>query len=49
MTEQKTRDLAASDSTPDYSCVLPVYFNEGSLTSTFNELKERVIEDKAVK
>jgi glycosyltransferase involved in cell wall biosynthesis len=44
MTEQETSDLTASDNTPDYSCVLPVYFNEGSLTSTFNELKERVID-----
>jgi polyisoprenyl-phosphate glycosyltransferase len=44
MTEQVTSGETISATTPDYSCVIPVYFNEGALTKTFNELKERVID-----
>jgi glycosyltransferase involved in cell wall biosynthesis len=44
MTEQALIDTAASGNSPDYSCVIPVYFNEGALTKTFNELKARVID-----
>jgi glycosyltransferase involved in cell wall biosynthesis len=44
MTEQAPSDPVVSGNTPDYSCVLPVYFNEGALTDNFNELKERVID-----
>lgn len=44
MTEQTPSDLVVSGNTPDYSCVIPVYFNEGALTSAFNDLKERVID-----
>jgi dolichol-phosphate mannosyltransferase len=44
MTEQTPKESRASKKAPDYSCVLPVYFNEGALTNTFNQLKERVID-----
>lgn len=44
MTEQTPQKSKASEKTPDYSCVLPVYFNEGALTNTLNQLKERVID-----
>jgi len=44
MTEQESPEVPVSESPPDFSCVLPVYFNEGALTNTFNELKERVID-----
>lgn len=44
MTEQTPSSLTITQSTPDYSCVLPVYFNEGALTNTFNALKEHVID-----
>jgi glycosyltransferase involved in cell wall biosynthesis len=44
MTEKTLSEHPVSGNTPDYSCVLPVYFNEGSLTHTFNELKEHVID-----
>jgi len=44
MIEQTPSDPAVSSITPDYSCIIPVYFNEGVLTKTFNELKERVID-----
>jgi dolichol-phosphate mannosyltransferase len=43
MTDQSPSTSKTSEKTPDYSCVLPVYFNEGALTNTFNQLKERVI------
>lgn len=33
-----------ADSILDFSCVIPVYFNQGALTNTFNQLKERVID-----
>ena len=44
MTEKTPQESRASKKAPDYSCVLPVYFNEGALTNTFNQLKERVID-----
>jgi glycosyltransferase involved in cell wall biosynthesis len=44
MTEQATGGQMISADMPDYSCVIPVYFNEGALTKTFNELKARVID-----
>jgi glycosyltransferase involved in cell wall biosynthesis len=44
MTEQVPTESPASSSAPDYSCVLPVYFNEGELTNTFNDLKSQVID-----
>ncbi len=44
MTEQALIDTTGADNSPDYSCVIPVYFNEGALTKTFNELKECVID-----
>jgi len=44
MIEQTPSEPTVSRITPDYSCVIPVYFNEGVLTKTFNELKERVID-----
>ncbi len=44
MAEQDTQGSKSSDGAPDYSCVLPVYFNEGALTNTFNQLKEQVID-----
>ena len=36
-------DNSTANSTPDYSIVIPVYFNEGALTNTFNELRDQVL------
>ena len=36
-------DNSTSKNTPDYSIVIPVYFNEGALTNTFNELRDQVL------
>jgi dolichol-phosphate mannosyltransferase len=44
MSEEKPTYQAEVARAPDYSCVIPVYFNEGALTRTFNELKARVID-----
>lgn len=44
MTENKSKEAATPIGTPDYSCVLPVYFNEGEVTNTFNAIKSLVID-----
>lgn len=44
MAEQASQQSREGDTLPDYSCVLPVYYNEGALTNTFKQLKERVID-----
>ena len=35
---------SSASQTPDYSIVIPVYFNEGSLITTMTSLKEQVID-----
>ena len=44
MTEKIGEDTEGSDENPDYSCVLPVYYNEGALTNTLNDIKTQVID-----
>jgi dolichol-phosphate mannosyltransferase len=44
MTEKRENDADGLAEPPDYSCVLPVYFNEGALTNTLNEIKTRVVD-----
>jgi glycosyltransferase involved in cell wall biosynthesis len=44
MTETSSTDKDVADITPDYSCVIPVYFNEGALTKILTELKEQVVQ-----
>lgn len=44
MAEQDPQVASSSAGAPDYSCVLPVYFNEGALTNTLKQLKEQVID-----
>jgi len=44
MTDQGSRGTGTVVDAPDFSCVLPVYFNEGALTKTFYQIKEHVID-----
>lgn len=44
MMEEMSRESNREKKTPDYSCVLPVYYNEGALTKTLSRLKKRVLD-----
>lgn len=44
MTEIASTNTTPDIPAPDYSCVIPVYFNEGALTNTLNQLKELVVD-----
>lgn len=43
MTDQTNARSQEPVSCPDYSVVIPVYYNEGALTNTLNEIKEKVV------
>ncbi len=43
MAQTPTSQNSDTTKTPDYSCVIPVYFNEGALTQTLAQLKELVV------